>query len=156
MYEGEWLLFWVFVFIKLQCLLQCVFNKCPKFIQGNKRPMTTHKLGDIVFNHSPFCFQTSCLPICTCWRLIFVVLLLQPIPECFHFLSTTNHKVLQNMEIQLAKLVVFVNKEAFPFFDFVFIVPKITMLVACNVLSSRPSKDYSMKFGDVISSSSWC
>jgi hypothetical protein len=30
------------------------------------------------------------------------------------------------------------------------------MLVACNVLSSRPSKDYSMKFGDLISSSSWC
>jgi hypothetical protein len=58
------------------------------------------------------------------------------------------------MEIEFAKLVIFVNKEVFPCFDFVFIVPKITMLVACNVLSSRPSKDYSMKFGDLISSSS--
>jgi hypothetical protein len=57
------------------------------------------------------------------------------------------------MDIQLAKLIIFFNK-FFLFYDFVFTIPKITMLVACNVLSSRPFEDSSMKFGDVISTSS--
>jgi hypothetical protein len=43
-----------------------------------------------------------------------------------------------------------------PFFDFVFVVAKTTMLVTSNAPSYILSKDISTKLGDTISSSSQC
>ncbi len=47
--------------------------------------VATHKLGDIVLNQPPFCFQTSSMPIRTCWRLIFCCNVVAPYPKMFSF-----------------------------------------------------------------------
>ncbi len=136
----------MFVFIKLQCLLQCVFNKCPKFIQGNKRPMATHKLGDIVLNHPPFCFQTSCMPICTCWRLILCCNVVAPYPKMFSIFVHYQSQVLAKHEDTTCKINHLLHQGSFSSF-----LTLYSLFQKSQCLLHAMCKDSSMKFGDVIS-----
>jgi hypothetical protein len=40
----------------IQCILQCVLNGYPKFVQSINKTMTMRKLRDVMFNHLHFVF----------------------------------------------------------------------------------------------------
>lgn len=90
----------------------CVY----RFIQNDDRPMATHNLGNVVFNHVPFCLQAFYWTFCACWRSIVVVVLLYPFSKHHWFSSIFNPKVLWNMDIGLAKLVIFFSNKILLYF----------------------------------------
>jgi hypothetical protein len=69
----------------LMTFTMCFLRMCENHWKKD-RPMATHKLGNFVFNHPPFCFQFSYWLFYKCWSLI-IVMLLHHIPKCCWFLS---------------------------------------------------------------------
>ncbi len=52
-------MFWVFCLVQVEGFWQCIFNPYPWFTKSKHSCVVSYKLGNIMFDDAPFCFQNS-------------------------------------------------------------------------------------------------
>ncbi len=114
MNEGECLMFWVFCLIQVESFLQCIFSPYPWFTKNKHGYVVSYKLGNIMLDDAPFCFQTPCKSWSTTNNTLFIEMIMHLVSKCCRFLLVPNRWVLQYVEKQTTQLPLLIyNKKTF-------------------------------------------
>ncbi len=98
MNKGESLMLWVFCLVQVKSFSQYIFRPCPWFTKSKHDCVVSYKLGYIMLDDAPFCFQTQCKSWSTTSKTWFIEVILHPVPKCCKFLLIPDHWVLWFME----------------------------------------------------------